>query len=98
MGRPCPRSAMSDIASAISATASRCGGTAYKFELTAERWKLLGEVNAFVNTSIKPESDQELYAVPERWEIPTSAGDCEDYVLLKQRYLEGLGFPIERRC
>jgi predicted transglutaminase-like cysteine proteinase len=71
------------------------GGTRYKLELTPERWKLIGEVNTFVNTSIKPESDQELYGVPERWEIPTTAGDCEDYVLLKQRYLEGLGFPVE---
>jgi predicted transglutaminase-like cysteine proteinase len=71
------------------------GGSRYRLELTAERWKLLGEVNSFVNTSIVPESDQDLYAVPERWEIPTTAGDCEDYVLLKQRYLEGLGFPVE---
>jgi predicted transglutaminase-like cysteine proteinase len=71
------------------------GGTRYKLELTPERWKLLGEVNTFVNTSITPESDQDLYGVPERWEIPTTAGDCEDYVLLKQRYLEGLGFPVE---
>jgi predicted transglutaminase-like cysteine proteinase len=23
------------------------------------------------------------------------AGDCEDFVLLKKRYLEGLGFPAE---
>jgi predicted transglutaminase-like cysteine proteinase len=71
------------------------GGSRYRLELTPERWKLIGEVNSFINTSIVPESDQELYAVPERWEIPTNAGDCEDYVLLKQRYLEGLGFPIE---
>jgi predicted transglutaminase-like cysteine proteinase len=71
------------------------GGSRYRLELTPERWKLLGEVNSFINTSIVPESDQELYAVPERWEIPTNAGDCEDYVLLKQRYLEGLGFPVE---
>ena len=71
------------------------GGSRYRLELTPERWKLLGEVNNFINTSIVPESDQDLYAMPERWEIPTAAGDCEDYVLLKQRYLEGLGFPVE---
>jgi predicted transglutaminase-like cysteine proteinase len=71
------------------------GGSRYRLELTPERWKLLGEVNSFINTSIVPESDQDLYAMPERWEIPTAAGDCEDYVLLKQRYLEGLGFPVE---
>ena len=33
-----------------------------------------------------------LYAVPERWDYPVYAGDCEDYVLLKKRELEKLGF------
>ena len=40
-------------------------------------------------------SDEELYGKAEYWEYPTDAGDCEDYVLLKKRYLEGLGFPPE---
>ena len=35
----------------------------------------------------------DLYGEPEYWAIPTDAGDCEDYLLLKKRYLEGLGFP-----
>ena len=34
-------------------------------------------------------------ARPEYWTFPTDAGDCEDYLLLKKRYLEGLGFPAE---
>jgi predicted transglutaminase-like cysteine proteinase len=55
----------------------------------------LREVNSQVNASIEPVSDQELYAVPERWDYPVDAGDCEDYVLLKQRYLQDLGFPVE---
>ena len=38
------------------------GGTRYRLDLTAERWKLIGEVNAFVNTSITPATDEELYA------------------------------------
>ena len=33
--------------------------------------------------------------MPEHWGYPAGAGDCEDYVLLKKRYLEGLGFPAE---
>jgi predicted transglutaminase-like cysteine proteinase len=61
--------------------------------LTKASWMKLAEVNAYVNGSIEPVSDQELYAVPERWDFPTDAGDCEDYVLLKKRYLERLGFP-----
>ena len=44
---------------------------------------------------IAPISDQDLYGEPERWVYPTDAGDCEDYLLLKKRYLEGLGFPPE---
>jgi predicted transglutaminase-like cysteine proteinase len=40
-------------------------------------------------------SDEELYGKPEYWTLPTDAGDCEDYLLLKKHYLEGLGFPSE---
>lgn len=70
-------------------------GNTRKLALTMKRWMLLGEVNSFVNRKIAPVSDEQLYSVPERWQIPTNAGDCEDYVLLKKRYLEGLGFPAE---
>ncbi len=66
-----------------------------KVHLTPARWDLLMQVNSFVNRKIAPVTDQELYNRPEVWEYPTSAGDCEDYVLLKKRYLEGLGFPPE---
>ena len=70
-------------------------GDTRQLTLTMKRWMLLGEVNGFVNRKIAPVSDEQLYNVPERWQIPTNAGDCEDYVLLKKRYLEGLGFPAE---
>jgi Bacterial transglutaminase-like cysteine proteinase BTLCP len=30
--------------------------------------------------------------VPERWNYPIDAGDCEDYALLKKQYLKKLGF------
>ena len=62
-------------------------------ELSSARWRMLGEVNEFVNAKIRPVNDVDQYGVPERWSIPTNAGDCEDYVLLKKRYLEELGFP-----
>ena len=63
--------------------------------LTSQRWSDLKQINAFVNAQIEPKSDLEQHNVPEHWGYPTGAGDCEDYVLLKKRYLEGLGFPAE---
>jgi predicted transglutaminase-like cysteine proteinase len=70
-------------------------GSSRRASLTEAAWRQLTEVNSYVNASIEPVSDQELYAVPERWDYPTDAGDCEDYVLLKKRYLERLGFPAD---
>jgi predicted transglutaminase-like cysteine proteinase len=64
-------------------------------ELTPERFSLLHQVNTYVNAKIKPVSDQDLYNQPELWTYPVDAGDCEDYVLLKKRYLEGFGFAAE---
>jgi predicted transglutaminase-like cysteine proteinase len=61
--------------------------------LTEAHWKQLLKINVQVNASIAPVSDLDLYAVPERWDYPVDAGDCEDYVLLKKRELENLGFP-----
>ena len=60
--------------------------------MTSERWKLVNQVNSYVNGKIAPVSDQDLYGEPEYWTYPKDAGDCEDYVLLKKRYLERLGF------
>src|SRR4051794_7667118 len=68
---------------------------AQRIDLTPERWNLLYQVNSLVNRKIAPVSDQELYGQPEYWTYPTDAGDCEDYLLLKKRYLEALGFPAE---
>jgi predicted transglutaminase-like cysteine proteinase len=61
--------------------------------LTGAQWESVARVNAFVNARIEPEGDQDLYGEPEHWAYPTTAGDCEDYVLLKQRYLEAFGIP-----
>jgi predicted transglutaminase-like cysteine proteinase len=69
------------------------GSRAKRVELTPERWNLLFQVNSYVNGKVAPVSDQELYGQPEYWTYPTDAGDCEDYLLLKKRYLERLGFP-----
>ena len=71
------------------------GGKAERLALTAERWDQINQVNNYVNTKIKPVSDMELYHVPDYWTYPVDAGDCEDYVLLKKRYLTGLGFAAD---
>jgi predicted transglutaminase-like cysteine proteinase len=71
------------------------GGRATRLDMTSKQWNFLYQVNTYVNDKIAPMSDEELYGQAERWEYPTDAGDCEDYVLLKKRYLEGLGFPPE---
>ncbi len=67
--------------------------TSPRVELTPENWFSLTRINSYVNGKIRPVSDADLYQVPERWTYPVDAGDCEDYVLLKKRNLETLGFP-----
>ena len=61
--------------------------------LTKSRFKLVEDVNSLVNARIAPVSDQDLYGEPEHWTYPVDAGDCEDFVLLKKRYLEEAGLP-----
>ncbi|MEX6506540.1 transglutaminase-like cysteine peptidase [Jiella sp. M17.18] len=62
-------------------------------KLTRAAWTTLVEVNNAVNTAIIPETDQEIYGVPEYWAYPTTAGDCEDFALLKQYMLQRDGVP-----
>lgn len=59
---------------------------------TQAMWAKLQLVNASINGSIAPVSDAELYGEAEFWTYPVDAGDCEDYLLLKKRQLEKLGF------
>ena len=54
---------------------------------TDRRWQDLVEVNQVVNRTVKPVSDFDLYGTTEYWTLPQASGDCEDYVLLKQRLL-----------
>jgi predicted transglutaminase-like cysteine proteinase len=66
-----------------------------RLAISPERWNLVYQVNSYVNNKIAPVSDEDLYGEVEHWAYPTDAGDCEDYVLLKKRYLENLGFSAE---
>lgn len=62
--------------------------------LTAKAWKDLVRINDWVNDKIKPVTDLEHWGVAERWSYPDDGyGDCEDYVLLKQRILMERGWP-----
>ena len=60
--------------------------------MSGERWRAVYRVNSYVNARIVPMSDSEIYGEAEHWAYPEAAGDCEDYVLMKKRYLEKLGF------
>lgn len=62
--------------------------------LTARAWRDLVRINALVNKSISPLTDHDHYGVLEKWAYPDDGyGDCEDYVLLKQRMLIEAGWP-----
>jgi predicted transglutaminase-like cysteine proteinase len=64
--------------------------------LSPKAWSDLLKVNAWVNDTIKPVTDQEHWGVVERWNYPDDGyGDCEDYVLLKRRMLMQAGWPRE---
>ncbi len=62
--------------------------------LTRARWKEIIAVNSSVNQRIRPATDQEIFGVEERWELPQNVGDCEDYVLLKRQLLAERGYPL----
>lgn len=71
----------------------RSSAQSTRLDLTSERWIKLLAVNSYINDLIEPKTDRELYGVEEHWTLPSKAGDCEDYVLLKQRELIAQGWP-----
>jgi predicted transglutaminase-like cysteine proteinase len=82
------------------ANASECDGYGLietlvpdKIKLSAELWSTLHSVNVAVNSAVTPVSDDQLYGKPEFWTYPTTAGDCEDYLLLKKKLLQDAGLP-----
>jgi predicted transglutaminase-like cysteine proteinase len=64
-----------------------------RFHASRERLAQLDFVNRAVNHEIEPVTDIELYGLTDYWTIPTTKGDCEDYVLLKRKRLMALGWP-----
>ena len=76
------------------ADCERNGPKRAEMELTPERKADLSTINDLVNRMVRPVSDMELYGRIENWTYPTGSGDCEDYVLLKQRLLIERGWPV----
>jgi predicted transglutaminase-like cysteine proteinase len=63
-------------------------------KLDRDRWNELIAVNAEVNKRVRPVTDIELFGVEEYWTYPSDGvGDCEEYVLEKQRVLVRRGWP-----
>jgi predicted transglutaminase-like cysteine proteinase len=62
--------------------------------LTAKTWQTLVRVNRQVNAAIKPLSDADHWGVEDRWDFAEDGyGDCEDYQLLKRKFLVSAGLP-----
>jgi predicted transglutaminase-like cysteine proteinase len=65
--------------------------------MTPKLWSLLNSVNGQVNGAIEQRTDMANYGREDFWNTPLEegrrAGDCEDYVLEKQRALLEAGMP-----
>jgi len=72
-------------------------GLTTDISLNPQKWAELNTVNTFVNVTVDPRTDAELYRSYEFWTYPSTgagaAGDCEDYVLLKRKILIERGWP-----
>lgn len=61
--------------------------------LDERRWQGLQEVNTLVNRIVIAATDLDYYGSDEVWALPQTHGDCEDYVLLKRKWLMERGWP-----
>lgn len=86
-------SGFADLCARDPSICRRVEGNAAGFALLPQRWEMIDNVNTSVNHRITSVTDQKLYGQSEFWVLPTTAGDCEDYVLLKRKLLLEEGFP-----
>jgi len=71
-----------------------CGGQNGSQSLSdAQTLALARSINRRVNHTIRSATDRSLYGKAEYWILPQSAGDCEDYALLKMKRLIEAGVP-----
>ncbi|MDF3060963.1 MAG: hypothetical protein K0S06_1072 [Microvirga sp.] len=62
--------------------------------LDPEALELIDAVNRHVNRSIAPRLDMDHWGTIDRWDLPIDGqGDCEDYQLLKRKFLVDAGLP-----
>jgi len=62
--------------------------------LHPETIELIEAVNAYVNRTISPLTDERHWGLVDKWDFPTDgSGDCEDFQLLKRRLLVEAGLP-----
>lgn len=61
---------------------------------TQQLWQLITSVNTAINQSIIATTDEKFYGLNEYWTLPQTAGDCEDFVLLKRKTLAADGIPL----
>lgn len=60
--------------------------------LSTARWNEMVEANTYANAAIKPVTDLQLYGKEEHWQMPVNYGDCEDYAILKRKWLMQQGW------
>lgn len=64
-------------------------------KMTDAQWRAVVSINASVNKAVRPMNDSDIYGKTEVWAFPTdNVGDCEDYVLEKQRELARAGISM----
>lgn len=65
--------------------------------MTPALWSMLNQINGQVNGAIHQQSDLRTYGLFDYWNTPLEdgikVGDCEDFVLEKQRALISAGLP-----
>lgn len=66
-----------------------------RISITPQVFKEIEDINTWVNAHIQPITDLAHFGIKERWSIPTTHGDCEDFALLKRKLLIARGYPPE---
>jgi len=61
-------------------------------QLDERSWADLQEVNTLANRIVVPATDLDFYRREELWTLPETHGDCEDFVLLKRKWLMERGW------
>lgn len=69
-------------------------GSNQRLTLDQQTWEKVNFINKYVNHSIVGKTDKQIYGVNDYWKLPATEGDCEDMVLLKQKFLKDNGIDV----